>query len=103
MNKEQYWLITLKAEECFTAQAWDGKPIAQLIALTPTRDQPDFSTLMNAIVDDLRIGSLASFQGGCALSYSISYLADPGKDKLPAPQWDSENLKLWVLRRAKNA
>jgi len=102
-SQPSYWLITLKAEDCFSSQAWEGKPIAQLIALTPTRDEPDFSTLMNAIVDDLGIGSRASFQEGCALSYSIGYLADPGRDKLPAPQWDSENLKLWVVRRAENA
>ena len=105
MNEEQYWMVILKASECFSSQAWEGKEVAQILALTPTPQKPDWETLMNVIMDDLGIGGRTSVLGGCAMTLKIdpAYVDRFTRDKLPVPQWNSENLKLWVLRRSENA
>ena len=102
MKEEQYWLITLKAEDFFGPQPFDGREVAKIIALTPTREQPEFSAVMDGIMDGLEIGR----HSNTAFSYDIAYLC-PNKallDKLPSlHKWDGKDLKLWIASRSKGA
>jgi len=54
MKKEQYWLITLKAEDLLGGDPFSGKEIAKIIALTSTPKEPEFSTVMDGIMDGFR-------------------------------------------------
>jgi hypothetical protein len=102
MKEGQYWLITLKAEDFWGAQPFDGTPVARIIALTPTREQPTFTAVIDGIMDGLRIGR----RGSTAFSYNI-YPFFPDKvllDKLPSLlKWAGKDLKLWVASRSRDA
>jgi hypothetical protein len=102
MKEEQYWLISVKAEDFFGPSPFDGKETAKIIALTPTFEEPNFSAVMNGIMDGLRIGRRTDV----AYSFDIHPLI-PNKillDKLPSLQkWDSKNLKLWLAARSRDA
>jgi hypothetical protein len=102
MKEEQYWLIILKAEDLFGADPFGGKEIAKVIALTSTPKEPEFSTVMDGIMDGLRIGRRTD----AAYSYDIAplYLDRQFLDKLPSlHKWDGKDLKLWVASRSKDA
>jgi hypothetical protein len=102
MEEEQYWLIRLKAEDFFGPQPFDGKEVAKIIALTPTREEPEFSALMNGIMDGLGIGGRNTES---VFSYDIGYLC-PNEmllDKLASlRKWEGKDLKLWIASRTKD-
>ena len=100
MKEEQYWLVILKAEDLFSSQG--AKEIAKIIALTPTQKEPEFSALMDGMLDGL---GFTKRDSSTAFSYDIGRLAinKIGRDNLPTlPKWDGKDLKLWIASRSKD-
>ena len=97
MSNEHYWLVKGKTEQKSGPKIpFDDKPVAEIAALTPSAEQPDWATLTRGTRNLL---------GGDSFSFEIEPL-NVGKrsldDEPSIPKWDGDNLKLWVLATAKD-